>query len=63
MSKSSAGQQMMDRVILQAKKRRARALALQQSGLTVQQVGDRLGVTKQRASELLARAKRELGGA
>lgn len=46
-------------VIKEARARRKRALAMRAKGLTVQQVGDQLGVTKQRASEILRRAKLE----
>lgn len=56
---TSAGTRMMERVVLEAKKRRAKALALYQGGLTVEEVGDRLKVSKQRASELIAKARKE----
>lgn len=55
----SSGQAIVDRAIAQAKKRRARALKLQKAGLTMRQIGERLGVSKQRASEIVARAKVE----
>ena len=55
----SAGTRMMERVIIEAKKRRAKALALYKGGLTVEEVGDRLKVSKQRASELIAKARKE----
>ena len=53
------GIEIVARMIEKAKKRREKALQLRKSGLTVQEVGDRLGVSKQRASELISRAKRE----
>ena len=59
--KANSGAAMVERSIKWARIRRRRALALRDSGLTVQEVGDRLGVSKQRASELIARAKRENG--
>lgn len=63
MSKSTrSGADMIARLIDSAKKRRERALSLRESGLTVEQVGDRLGVSKQRASELISRARREAVG-
>ena len=43
-----------------AKKRRAKFLAMSKTGLTVQEVADKMGVTKQRASELIARARRDV---
>ena len=46
-------------VIQQARARRKRALAMRAKGLTVQQVGEQLGVTKQRAAEILRLAKLE----
>jgi hypothetical protein len=59
MPKPNGGIAFILRTIKQAQKRRQHALKLRNSGLTVQQVGDRLGVSKQRASELIYRAKRE----
>lgn len=51
--------ELQQRVIDEARKRRERALELREAGKTVQQVGDILGVTKQRAAELIARARRD----
>lgn len=48
-------------VIKQAARRRKHALALRNKGMTVQQVADELGISKQKASQLLLRARREAG--
>jgi hypothetical protein len=46
-----------------AHKKRHQALALRESGMTVQEVGDAMGITKQRASQMIieATAEREQG--
>ena len=59
MAKPINGLETVARIVETARKRRVRALILRNSGLTIQQVGDRLGVSKQRAAELISRAKRE----
>lgn len=55
----SPGMQRVLRSIERAKRRRARALALRESGLTVAKVGRALGVNKQRASQLILEARRD----
>lgn len=49
-------------VIREAKRRRARALAMRNAGKTLQEVGDALGVTRQRAKALVDKARTEAGG-
>lgn len=53
------GMERVLRSIEKAKQRRQRALALRKAGKTVEQVGDALGVSKQRASQILAQARKE----
>lgn len=48
-------------VMREARKRRRKALRLLKQGKTQQEIADIFGVTKQRASEIIARAKRENG--
>jgi hypothetical protein len=55
----NSGQQMIDSMVEQAKKRREKALELSKAGHTMQEIGDKLGVSKQRAAELIYRARRE----
>jgi len=42
-----------------ALKRRKKVLALHRAGKSVQEIADYLGVSKQRASDILAKAKRD----
>lgn len=49
------------RIIREAAKRRKRALALREKGLTLEKVGERLGVSKVRAKQLIDRAILERG--
>lgn len=46
-------------MLAEAKARRARALEMHEGGKTVEEVGTAMGVTKQRASELIRRARAE----
>jgi hypothetical protein len=48
-----------ERWLKEARERRARALAMREAGKSVQEVGDALGVSKQRASELITQARRD----
>jgi transcriptional regulator len=48
-------------MLAEARRRRARALKLYERGKTTEEVGVVLGVTKQRASELIRRARLERG--
>ena len=50
------------RRIVEARARRARALSLRRAGLTLQKIGDELGVTRQRALQMVIQAQREEGG-
>lgn len=61
--RTNGGAAFVARMIESARKRRIHALELRNSGLTIQQVGDRLGISKQRAAELIYRAKREAANA
>ena len=54
--KVKTGAEIMERAITDAKNRRKQALALRNTGKTVQQVADVMGISKQRASELIRRA-------
>jgi orotate phosphoribosyltransferase-like protein len=58
-AKIKSGQAIVQDMIEAARARRRKALELRNSGLTVQQVGERLGVSKQKASELITRARKE----
>ena len=58
---TKTGMERMMETIEAARKRRARALRLRESGMTIQEVGNSLGVTKQRAAELISRARLEAG--
>lgn len=49
----------MMKVIRDAKKRRKQALAWRDKGMKVQEIADKLGVTKQRASAILQQARRD----
>ena len=57
--KINGGAEIVARMVKSARERRERALQLRNSGMTIQQVGDRMGISKQRAAELISRAKRE----
>ncbi len=57
--KVKTGKEIMQSVMDAAKQRRELALRLRNSGLTVREVAERLGITKQRASKLLQRAELE----
>ena len=46
-------------VMKEAKRRRRQALALANRGKTMQEIGATLGCSKQRASEIVAQARRE----
>lgn len=41
-----------------AEKRRARVLRLRQAGLTLERIGDRMGISKQRVSGILAAVRK-----
>lgn len=56
------GKQIVERMMAEAKKRRARALALQKSGKTLQEIGDKMGISRQRAQILVAKARVEAAG-
>ncbi len=47
------------KAIREAKKRRDRALAMKEAGKTFREIGDALGVTRQRAKALVDKAKVE----
>ncbi len=49
------------RAIKDAKRRRRRALAMKDAGKTFQEIGNRLGVTRQRAKFLIDKARKEIG--
>lgn len=49
----------MIKVIHDAKKRRKKALGWRNKGMKVQEIADRLGCTKQRASAILQQARRD----
>ena len=59
MAQKQSGLDIVARSIEAARKRRVRVLALHDSGLTIQQIADRYGVSRQRMALLLQRAKRE----
>ena len=59
---SKEGRAMMDRLVKEARRRRAAALAMKDSGKTFQEVGDALGVSRQRAKALVDRARDEASG-
>jgi vacuolar-type H+-ATPase subunit H len=51
------------RMIREARRRRARALAMKEAGKTYQEIGDALGgITRQRAKMLVDKARAEAAG-
>ena len=50
-------------VMRQIAKRRKKALKLRDQGKTYEQIGDELGVSKQRAERIVKAAQRDNGGA
>lgn len=60
-TKLDAGEEQI-KMIREAKRRRAKALAMKEAGRTYQQIGEALGgVTRQRAKALVDKARAEAG--
>jgi len=59
MARKLTGMDIVQRSIAIARERRVRALALHLSGLTIQQVADKFGISRQRTALLISRARRE----